>query len=147
MRLLVFLLVATLAFAATGCGSSNTKALSHDEYAAKADAICRKFNRQFHAVGDVSDLPKLAAALDKLVPLFEKALDDLDALTPPESEQATADRWLDQSNSLKDDLKEIRDKAKVLDGDGVEVAQQSGARDVTQANKLAHKLGMRVCDR
>jgi hypothetical protein len=140
------LAVALVVVVAAGCGGGD-KRLSRQQYASKADSVCTRYNRQIRAVQRPSSLPDLGRSIDKLLPSFERALADLRRLKPPESEQATATRWLAQVDRLEGDLKAVRDQAKRNDLQGVQAAGQRGARDNDRGNALAAKLGMTVCSK
>jgi hypothetical protein len=132
---------------AAGCGGGGGKRLSREEYASKADAICRKYNAQARLLVAPTNLSELAKAFDKALPLFEKAIKDLHKLKPPESEQAGADQWLARVESLKNDLAEIRDKAKDNDEQGVQATFRKATQDDQRGNQLATKLGMSACSK
>ena len=129
----------------TGCGGSS-KRLTKEEYAAKADAICAKYNEQVKKLDNPSNLDELAKVSDDTIPILDSAIGDLKKLKPPASEQETADRWLDQVENLKDDLSEIRDKAKDNDMQGVQAVVPKAQEHNSQSNALATQLGMSVCN-
>lgn len=140
----MILVLATVA----GCGGTTTDSprLSRAEYASKADAICREYKRQINAI-DVRTFSQLAPALDKVLPILDKALDEVHGLDPPEGEQATVDQWLRVSDRVRADMKAERDKAKANDENGAKAADAKGLRDDSRGNELATKLGMKVCNR
>ena len=153
----LFFLVTVLA---AGCGgggnssgnSSSTSSggarLSRSDYAAKADAICKKYNAKTKQIGNNSkSLSDVARAFDQALPLLENALAELKALKPPKSEQRDVDEWLAQSQVLKHDLQEMRDKAKAKDLKGVQEAFARASANDKQGNRLAAKLGMKVCSK
>jgi hypothetical protein len=118
---------------AAGCrGGGGSKPLTRDQYAAKADAICAKYNG--HAASPLRDLD-----------LF-KALDEIRKLKPPADEQATVDAWLAQVENLEGDVKEIRDKAKSNDWQGVKNFVSKATRHNAKSRQLATQLGMKVCN-
>ena len=133
---------------AAGCGGTTTDAarLSGAEYASKADAICREYYRQTDAI-DAATFADLAPALDKVLPILDKALDEVRGLQPPESEQATVDEWLRLSDRVRDDMEEMRNRAAAKDEEGAKAADAKGVRDDNRSNKLATQLGMKVCNR
>ena len=102
-----------------GCGGGGGTPLTKEEYAAKADAICGKYNQQTEAFGNPTNLSGLAAVADQTLSVLDKAIGELKTLKPPASEKAIADQWLTQVDNLKKDLTEIRDKAKANDTPGV----------------------------
>ena len=129
---------------ASGCGGVSGR-LSREQYAAKADAICRKYQR--HARATPSNLSEVVTTLDKALPLLAKALDEVRGLKPPKDEQATADEWLRQSDKVKDALEELRTKAKANDSEGARAASAKLTRLDTRTGELATQLGMTVCNR
>ena len=148
-------LVTLLAAGCGGGGSSNSSStssggsrLSRSDYAAKADAICKKYNAKTKQIGNNSkSLSDVAKAFDQALPLLENALAELKALKPPKSEQHSVDEWLAQSQVLKHDLQEMRDKAKAKDLKGVQEAFARASANDKQGNRLAAKLGMKVCSK
>jgi len=140
-------LVLVLAIAA-GCGGTTTDSprLSRAEYASKADTICRDYYRHTDAI-DAATFSEVAPALDKLLRILDKSLDEVRGLRPPESEQATVDEWLRLSDRVRDDLAEMRDKARANDERGAMAVDAKGRRDDNRSNKLATQLGMKVCNR
>ena len=58
-----------------------------------------------------------------------------------------ADQWLAQVENLKGDLKEIRDKAKSKDMQGVQAVVPQATQHNKKANQLATQLGMTVCSK
>ena len=111
-----FLVLTILVLA--GCGGttgSGSPSRSREEYTSKADAICREYYRRTDAI--VADtFSELAPALDKVLPILDKALGEVHGLEPPESEQATVDQWLRLSDKVRADMKEMRDKARATLG-------------------------------
>jgi hypothetical protein len=128
---------------AAGCGGG--KRLSRQQYASKADAICSRYNREITALKQPSDLAGLGKSLDKLLASFDRAINDLRGLKPPQNEQATADRWVAQVETLESDLKTIRDRAKKNDLQGVQAAGRKAQGHNSRGNALAKQLGMKVC--
>jgi hypothetical protein len=132
----------------SGCGGGGGgPALTKQEYATKADAICGKYNKQVNALGNPNNLQDLAKVADKTLPILGSAIDKLDALKPPASEKAKADQWLTQVRNLKDDLQEIRDKAKAGDAPGIQSVLPKAQDHNSKSNSLAAELGMSVCNK
>ena len=129
-----------------GCGGGGGTALTKEEYAARADAICGKYNEQTKSLGNPTNLADLAVVADKTLSVLDKAIADLKKLKPPASEKAIADQWLTQVDNLKDDLTEIRDKAKANDTPGVSAVLPKAQDHNSKSNELAGQLGMSVCN-
>ena len=146
MRRASFIVVATLVLAGCGGGgSSGGDRLSRAQYAAKADAICGKYNAKTKSLGNAKNLAELAKVFDRALPLLDSAIAELRTLKPPASEQNDVDRWLAQSEVAKHDLQEMRDKARAKDLKAVQNAFARASADNKESNRLAAKLGLKVC--
>jgi hypothetical protein len=130
-----------------GCGGGSGKPLTKEEYASKADAICGKYNKQTNTLANPKNLSDLAKVADKTLPILDHAIRDIDKLEPPASEKALSDQWLTQVRGLKDDLQEIRDKAKAGDIQGVQAVVPKATEHNSKSNALATQLGMSVCNK
>jgi hypothetical protein len=150
-----FLVVSVVILAGCGGGgkssSSSTNGggdrLTRAQYAAKADAICSKYNHLTRSIGQPKNLGDLAKTFDKAIPLFEKAISELRTLKPPKGEQATVDRWIAQSEVLKHDFQEMRGQARAKNIKGVQDAFARATANDKQGNRLAAKLGLKVCSK
>ena len=147
VRRAFFLVVSVVLLAGCGGGGGSSQRLTRDQYAAKADTICRKYNKLTSAVGSPKGLADLAKAFDQALPLLSNAISDLRKLKPPKSEQSTVDEWLAQSEVLKHDLQQLRDQARAKNLKGVQDAYARASANDKQGNKLAAKLGMKVCSK
>jgi len=136
-----------LAFLLAGCGGGKGKPLTKGEYASKADAICGKYNQQINGLANPKTLSDLAKVADKTLPVLDQAIKDLSKLGPPASEKALSDQWLAQVRNLKDDLQEIRDKAKAGNMQGVQAVVPKATDHNAKSNQLAAQLGMSVCNK
>ena len=130
-----------------GCGGASGKPLTKEDYASKADAICGKYNQQVKLLANPKNLSDLAKVADKTLPILDHAISDIRKLEPPASEKALSDQWLTQARGLKDDLKEIRDKAKAGDIQGVKAVVPKATEHNSKSNALATQLGMSVCNK
>jgi len=130
-----------------GCGGANGKPLTKEDYASKADAICGKYNQQVKLLANPKNLSDLAKVADKTLPILDHAISDIRKLEPPASEKALSDQWLTQVRGLKDDLQEIRDKAKAGDMQGVRAVVPKATDHNSKSNALAGQLGMSVCNK
>ena len=130
-----------------GCGGASGKPLTKENYASKADAICGKYNQQVKLLANPKNLSDLAKVADKTLPILDHAISDIRKLEPPASEKALSDQWLTQVRGLKDDLQEIRDKAKAGDMQGVRAVVPKATDHNSKSNALAGQLGMSVCNK
>jgi len=134
-----------LAFAA-GCGSGGEKRLSKEEYAKRADAVCRRYNEGTRPLGTPQSMPALAKVADRSLPLLDRAIRDLRALEPPKDEEAAARAWLRQLSLLRGDVVRIRDRASANDARGVRKVVPAATRRNARFAELATQLGMSVCN-
>lgn len=139
-------LIATVAIALAACGGNGGRPLTKEQYATKADAICAKVNEQQKALGTPSGA-ELAGFADRTLSILDGAIADLDRLKPPPKEQATAAQWLEQVRKLRDDVRQIRDKAKAGDRQALQQIAATSQADNARANALATELGMSVCNK
>ena len=144
MRRVSFLLLALVV--AAGCGGGGSTRLTRDQYAAKADAICGKYSEQLKGLR-ATTLAELVTAVDKAIPVLDNALTELRKLKPPTDEQATSTQWLAEVETLKADVRKIRDKATRNDLAGVAAAAHTAGQDNDKSNQLARQLGMKVCSK
>ncbi len=137
-----------LVFQLPGCDAGESgKPLTKEEYASKADAICGKYNQQITSFANPKSLSDLATVADRTLPVLDHAIRDISKLEPPASEKALSDQWLAQVRNLKDDLQEIRDKARGGSMDGVRGVVPKATEHNARANALASQLGMSVCNK
>ena len=145
MRPALTALSVLLAFA-VGCGSSGEKRLSQEEYARRADAVCRRYNESTRALGSPQSMPALAKVAARSLPLLDRAIRDLRALKPPKDEDATARTWLRQLSLLRGDVVRIRDRARANDANGVREVLPAATKRNERFAELATQLGMTVCN-
>jgi hypothetical protein len=135
-----------LLVAAAGCGSGD-KRLSRDEYAKRADAVCRRTNRLTQPPGDIRSMPALARFADATLKPLGRALAGLRGLRPPKDEETTAAAWLRQLARLRTDAVRIRDLARANDANGVRNVAIAAMKRNERFKELATQLGMTVCSR
>jgi hypothetical protein len=116
--------VAVAVLALAGCGGSGGGRLSASEYRSEADAICAEANTKLTDLGSPSTPAELRELMKKARPTLERAIDDLEALKPPESLASKADEW----NGKNDQLLEKYDEL-------------SKETDLAQLQKKAQELG------
>jgi hypothetical protein len=132
---------------ASGCGHGGEKRLSKEEFAQRADAVCRRTNRLTQPASTPTTMPALARLAERSLPPLDRARRDLRRLLPPEDEQATVRAWLRQLVLLRADAVRIRDRARANDAKGVRTVALAAQRVNDRFHSLAARLGMRVCSR
>ena len=146
MRRSLLALPLVLALAA-GCGSSGEKRLSREEYATRADAVCRTYNSGTRGLGTPTSMRALARVAGWSLPFLDRALRDLRRLRPPKDEEAVTRRWLRQLSLLRGDVVRIRDRARANDANGVRAVVPAATTRNESFSRLAAELGMTVCSR
>jgi hypothetical protein len=142
------LLALTIVLAAcSGCGSGGDDRLSKDEYAKRADAVCRHYNAATRGFGAPQTMPALARVTARSLPFLDTAIRDLRALKPPGEEDATARAWVRQLVLLRGELVHMRDRARANDARGVRAVVPAATRRNERFGQLAARLGMSVCSR
>lgn len=130
-----------------GCGAKSSAALTKEGYASRADAICGKYNEKIKTFAKPKSLSGLAVIADKTLPVLDSAISEIGKLKPPASEKALSDQWLTQVRNLRNDLKDIRGKAKAGDMQGVQAVVPRATEHNSRSNALATQLGMSVCNK
>ena len=128
-----------------GCGSGGEKRLSKEEYARRADAVCRRYNEATRAFGTPRSMRALARVANRSLPFLDRAIRDLRALKPPKDEEHVARTWLRQLSRLRGDVVRIRDRARANDARGVRTVVPAATRRNERFTELATQLGMTVC--
>lgn len=128
-----------------GCGGGGGKALTKEEYAAKADAICSKYVAKLKAFNP-SSRSEFVRIANEVVPIVDDAIAKLKRLEPPAEVRGLASQWLVQLQALGADIKELRDKAKANDLQAIPGILPKAELHLSRSNQLASQLGMKVCN-
>jgi hypothetical protein len=143
MRLTHFLAVALASgFVIAGCGGDDNgddgdgggEPLTKEEFVAQVDAICQESDAELEALG--GDVESRAAAEElvrnEVVPVLQKQLDDIGALTPPEGDEAEIQAFLD---AAQEGVEEVQADPAVIFGG----PEPEGFR---KANDLGQQYGL-----
>jgi hypothetical protein len=146
--------VAILALALAGCGGSGgskaakakaNPSLTHAQFAARANAICRRAKGRAARVAKPTDLVTYARASRTLLALATRVRDDISGLDPPEADRAVIDSYLAALDAPIRELRRVRIAAyKERHGEVV-----SGAAlfktESARADRIADAYGMTAC--
>jgi hypothetical protein len=127
------------------CGGDGGNRLSKTDYAARANAICARFNRQVTSFGGATTMHDLAQLSARTLPALDTATRRLRKLRPPKDEDAAARRWLSSMEQLHADVARIRDRAVANDLRGVQRLIPGATRDNRLSDRLANGLGATTC--
>jgi len=140
---LVILLVAC-ALVAAACGGSS-KRLTHAEFAAKANAVCSKYNDRLKALPAPRNAKQFADLVHNGKALIKQEIADLRKLRPPAAEQSTFDGMLVGAADGLPILDQMETAARSGD---LRRAQQLDAKlgiKDSQVNAVARRLGLGSC--
>ena len=140
----LFAIGAVLVLCSCGGGGGN-KRLTKEEFAAKANALCASFNKADKAAGSPTSLAEAVAYFEKLTPLYEKRVADLDALKPPADEQATVDKIVALEKDEADVAKQLLAALKANDQTKANDLVASGNANSKKAKVLYKELGLTEC--
>ena len=125
------LLVATAALAIAGCGGDDDEgdsgeALSGDDYATEIESVLTTFGEESISLGtelsSATTPDELRSGVDDLQALTQTAVDDLNAIEPPE-EAAEGHETL--TGALEGYLSDIEDLASAVESDDPKAAQKA----------------------
>ena len=145
------ILLALLAFGLAACGGDD--APSREEFADRADEICRKAERALENVGEKAESPEqIADAVDRVIEESRNAVDDLADLDRPEGDAGeTADKFVDATRTEIEDkgipaLEDLRDAIQSEDQQAAqEAAQRLQGISTEASNRAARDLGANEC--
>jgi len=140
----LFAIGAVLVLCSCGGGGGN-KRLTKEEFAAKANALCKSFNDADKAAGSPTSLAEAVAYFEKLTPLYEKRVTDLDALKPPADEQATVDKIVALEKDEADVARQLLAALKANDQAKANELVASGNANSKKAKVLYKELGLTEC--
>jgi hypothetical protein len=134
--------VAGVALALAGCGGGR---LSHDGFVRRADAVCSTYAGTVPLLTRPRSFAAVQSYVERTLPLYLSALDELEALKPPRQDEAAVRAWLAADRRVVTALRNLRAAALRHD-----LAATNGASDALQAASLAARraagdLGLQVC--
>jgi ElaB/YqjD/DUF883 family membrane-anchored ribosome-binding protein len=151
MTRLAALLLGLLALGMADCGGDD--APSREDFADRANEICRDAERVLEDVGEKAETPEeIANAVDRVIEESRNAVDELGELERPEGEAGeTAERFVDSTRKEIEDrgipaLEDLRDAVENEDQQAVEDASQRLKEiDTDESNRAADDLGANAC--
>jgi len=119
--------------------------LSQAELVKQGDAICKRVNDKVAKQQEPTNAADLAALAKQTVKLSDPAIDDMEALEPPDELEKEFDAFVASLKQQRDLTKQIGDAAGK--GDTVKIQQIANEAQKAQAEyqKLADKIGFKEC--
>ncbi len=136
--------LATLAFAAAGCGSS-PKPLTRAQMTARADAICGRVRAKLSSVGTLQAGPQIARVTRRLSGFEQGALADLSALVPPAALEADWKRFLAGAESLAEATVKLGEYAAEKKSNSIAPLLASAEATERQMTAIARRDGFTAC--
>lgn len=138
--------VAAVVVLVAGSGGGKAKTLTHEEYLARVQAICRTYDRKLALVPLPENLlnPKaLEQAIGRVLPLIQKRTAEERAVEPPPEDKAKAGRAFALSDEATRELEVSRRKALAGDSRGALVAFADFIKVRDQARQAADAFGFK----
>lgn len=151
MSRLAPILLGLLAFGLAACGGDDPP--SQEEFADRADEICREAERALQNVGESAETPQeIADAVGRVIEESRNALDELADLERPEGDAGeTAEQFVDATRTeIQDEgipaLEDLRDAVESEDQEAVQAAtERLQGINAEASNRAARALGADEC--
>ena len=138
--------LAAVAVAAAGCGGGGGgERLSRQEFVARADGICRKYEARLDALGQPTNVEELRSFADKAIPIARDGREELGEVEPPVELEDTYDAWLEHGDRAIELVERIRDAAEDRDQAQLQRIAREAEETDRESNRLAAELGFRQC--
>jgi hypothetical protein len=128
--------------ALAGCGG-----LSHGAYVKRADAVCSAYAAGAQSLPKPTRYEQVAAYVGRNLPLYEAALQKLEALKPPAQDKAEVGQWLSADRRVASSLKALGQAALRHDYPAVTAAIEALQSAGLASGSAADTVGFRVCGR
>ena len=121
--------------------------MSHGDFVAKADAICTAYAKGTASITRPRTYAEIVAYVEKALPLYQAALQRLDALEPPSADEPAVRAWLAADHRVAKAVRELGLAARRRDFPGVTAAASRAQLEGSASRRAAAELGLHVCAR
>lgn len=135
-------LLACAALVLAGCGG-----LSHGAFVKHADAVCAAYASGASTLPKPSRYAQVAAYVDRNLPLYEAALQKLEALKPPAQDKAAVAQWLAADRRVASALHALGQAALRNNLPAVQTAAEEVRAAGLASSEAADTIGLTVCGR
>ncbi len=111
----------------------------------RADAICSAYTASTKPILRPRTYAQIDAYVRKTLPLYQAALQKLEALEPPSSDEAEVRAWLAADRRVAKAVHDLGDAAQRRDFPSVTAAAARAQLAGGESRSAAGSLGMRVC--
>jgi hypothetical protein len=151
MTRLAPVLLCLLALVVASCGG-NDDAPSQEEFADRANQICREAEQSLENVGQEAETPEeIVPAVDRVIEELRNAVDELADLERPEGEAGErAEEFVNATRTqIEDGVPVLEDLRAALESGDQEAAQEAATRlreiDSGASNEAAREVGANAC--
>jgi hypothetical protein len=135
-------LLASATLLLAGCGG-----LSHAAFVKRADAVCSAYSAGASTLPKPTKYAQVAAYVDRNLPLYEAALQKLEALKPPAQDRASVAQWLDADRRVASALHRLGQAALRHNLPAVTSAAEQVRAAGLASSQAADAVGLTVCGR
>lgn len=153
---LPLLALTVLALALAGCGGSDTttgggddaaapEPLTKTELVAQADAICEDMQKKIDEIPSPESIEDLESAISQQITISGPAIEELQALTPPEDLASDYETWTSKLEQMQDGTEKVRDAAASGSQSDVEAIIEEVDTVNKEADEIGKQIGFKVC--
>ncbi|HXH97505.1 MAG TPA: hypothetical protein VNH40_09880 [Gaiellaceae bacterium] len=136
-------LAGALAAMLAGCGGGGR--LSHSDFVRRADAVCSAYQAKIDLLTQPASYDDVIAYVEKTLPLYVAALDELRALDAPAADEAGVKTWLAANRKVEAAVRSLRDAAMRHDPAATNDASAAIQAASLASRRAAATLGLKVC--
>ena len=129
----------------SGGGGGGEKALTKDEWIAKADAICAASKKAQDALPQPQSAADLAAMTEKLIPIITKEINDVNALPIDDANRAAVADMMGKAGVQIEMATGLAAVAKAGDMAKIQEFVTTNQSKMDAANSAAKAFGLKVC--
>jgi hypothetical protein len=135
-------LVGSLALVLAGCGGGR---LSHRDFVRKADAICSAYQAKVDLLTRPTSYDDVVAWVERTLPLYVAAQDELGALEAPSADEPAVKTWLAANRKVETAVRTLRAAAMRHDPAATNDTSAEIQAASLASRKAAAALGLGVC--
>lgn len=129
----------------TGCGGSGGPHLSEAAYQQRGAAVCGRYEKAIHALGEPTAVAQLGPYITRAMPILGRTVTQLGAIHPPQARAGDFGRYLAAARATLARAHALRAAAAKADGAAVERLLKDAAKASGPRAALAQKAGLPAC--